>query len=438
MERTIELTLSCAKRAGAHSAIARLNDSDEISVSVRAGEPTEQTMRRTSHLQLTLYGANRQASVSSSDFSPKAIEALVDRGMKIVDIAAEDPYVGLPDSTDYATEIVDLDLDHPWSLSIQDATDVARRAEDEALSTSPYVLQTEGATLSSHRLRQCLATSDGFLQTQASTSHFISCTPIAIKDGCKEIDRWWSVMVHPEDLMSPQDIGRIAADRAVSRLGARKISTRSCPVLFEPLAAAALVRDFVAATTARPLYTNASYLAGALDSQCFAPHVSVTDDPFVRRGQGSRSYDDIGIALRRRSIVENGFLRGYFLGLYGARRLGLPVSEHGSGPTNLTVSSALTRDEDDFDRMLWHLGTGLVVSGLTGQGVNLMTGDFSRAAHGFWVENGVIQYPVAGITVASNLQRMFKALQAIGRDTLTQQGVTTGSWLVDDMRIGGV
>jgi PmbA protein len=436
-EFTAECALESAKRAGATAAKVTITEMDAMSVSVRGRLPTERTYSQTSQIQLTLMRGQRLASVTSTDFSASAIDALVQRGIAIADVAAEDSAVGLPNLEDYTSSIVDCDLDHPWRLNMQEAVGIATEIEGGALSVGALVPQIEGANLNTVGIRSCLATSDGFLQSTASTRHSLSCMAVAMKDNQKEVDHWWSSARHSDDIGSPEAIGRLAAMRAVRRLDARQLPTQSCAVIFEPLAAASLIREFIAAISPGPLYTNASFMAGAQGDKCFASHVHVTDDPFVKRGDRSGSFDTMGIGLTRRRIVDAGVLQGYFLGLYGARRLGLPVSEHGSGPSNLTVLSSTTRENDDFASMLNRLGTGLVVSDMAGHGVNLMTGDISRAAQGFWVENGEIQYPVAGIAVASNLRDVFAGIQAIGSDTLTRSGITTGSWLVDNMRIGG-
>lgn len=429
--------LNLARRAGATAAVVQLGESESLIAAVCAGVPTERTFRRSTTIQLTLLRGRRQAAVSSSDLSADAIATLVQRGLAIADLAAEDPCVGLPAADERAQGHADLDLDHPWSLGMADAIAIARRAEDAALAVGDAVTLTEGSQVQTHRSHHCLATSDGFLRTWVTTGHRIGCSPVARRGTEKQIDHWWDWARRPADLMSPEAVGQRAAAQAAARLGARRIPTQTCPVLFAPPAALGVLADFSQALSAKPLYTQASYLAGALGRPCLAPHVHLVDDPLLPRGAGSASHDDWGVALRRRAVVEAGVLRGCFLGLYGARRLGLPVADHGQGPTNLVVRSDRTVPGDDFAAMLRRLGTGLVVSGMTGKGTNLMTGDFSRAVHGFWVDGGEIRYPVAGITIAGQLGTMLTGLQAVGSDILTRPGASTGSWLVDAMRVGG-
>lgn len=429
--------LDMARMNGATAAAVQIDDTQSLTASVQGGTPNERALRQSTQLRLSLFLGQREASVSSSDLSDNGVAALVARGMEIAAIAAEDRYAGLPGADAYPTTHVDLDLDHSWQLGLADAVAMAERIEHAALAVSAEVPQIERAVLSTGRARHTMANSEGFLRSGASTFHSMSCSAVAIRDGKKEIESWWDATRHPAELGTPEAIGARAGLRALARLGSRQVATQTCPVLFAPQAAASLLGEFVQAISARPLTMNGSFLRDALGTDVFAPHVSVSDDPLLKGGMGSRTHDGSGAALGARTLIDAGRLQGYYLGAYGARRLGLPLAEHGSGPSNLMVSSTTTTAGDDFAGMVSLMGTGLVVTGLSGQGVNLMTGDFSRACMGFWVENGKIAYPVAGITVASNLRDMFAGIVAVGDDTLTQNGTTTGSWLIDKMRVGG-
>ncbi|WP_414440734.1 TldD/PmbA family protein [Burkholderia sp. 22PA0106] len=438
-EHAAEHVLALALAAGASAAEVRVNDSESLSVTVRGGKPDERTFRHAHGISVTLYRGQRCATVASSDLSGPALQALIARGLEIAAITAEDACVGLPSSADVAapSSADALDLDHPWNLSLHDAVTLASRIEAAALAVDPRVPQTEGASVSSARTRHWLANSDGLALAGSSTSHSLACSPVAIHDGQKQVDGWWDTCRRATDLSDPEALGRHAAERALARLGAKPVPTRTCPVLFDPSSAIGLLGDYLSAATAGRLYLHRSFLGGALGKPLFAPHVRLDDDPFVVRGIGSRAWDGAGLATRARTVVRDGVLDAYFVDLYGSRRLGVALADHCIGPTNLRLSSSLTRAGDDWPAMLARLGTGLVVCGMTGQGVNPLTGDFSRAVHGFWVEGGEIRHPVAGVTVASNLLEMACGLVAVGADALTRGNVTTGSWLIDAMRVGG-
>ncbi|WP_414448635.1 TldD/PmbA family protein [Burkholderia sp. 22PA0099] len=438
-EHAAEHVLALALTAGASAAEVRVNDSESLSVTIRGGKPDERAFRHAHGISVTLYRGQRCATVASSDLSGPALQALIARGLEIAAITAEDACVGLPSSADVAapSSADALDLDHPWDLSLHDAVTLASRIEAAALAVDPRVPQTEGASVSSARTRHWLANSDGLALAGSSTSHSLACSPVAIHDGQKQVDGWWDTCRRATDLSDPEALGRHAAKRALARLGAKPVPTRTCPVLFDPSSAIGLLGDYLSAATAGRLYLHRSFLGGALGKPLFAPHVRLDDDPFVVRGIGSRAWDGAGLATRARTVVRDGVLDAYFVDLYGSRRLGVALADHCIGPTNLRLSSSLTRAGDDWPAMLARLGTGLVVGGMTGQGVNPLTGDFSRAVHGFWVEGGEIRHPVAGVTVASNLLEMACGLVAVGADALTRGNVTTGSWLIDAMRVGG-
>lgn len=437
-ELVLEHALELALAAGASAAEVRVDDTESLSVTVRGGKPDERAFNHARGISVTLYRGQRRATVSSSDLSGRALRALIARGLEIAAITAEDACVGLPARADVAapSSADALDLDHPWDLSLRDAVQLAARIEAAALAVDPRVPQTEGASVSSARSRHWLANSDGLALAGRASRHTLACSPVAIHDGHKQVDGWWDSRCRAADLIDPEALGRHAAARALARLGARPVSTRTCPVLFDPSSAIALLGEYVSAASASRLYLHRSFLGDALGKPLFAPHVDIDDDPFVPRGHASRAWDGSGLATRACTVVRDGVLDAYFVDLYGSRRLGVALADHCVGPTNLRITSRLTRAGDDWPAMLARLGTGLVVCGMTGQGVNPLTGDFSRAVHGFWVERGEIQHPVAGVTVASSLQAMARGLVAIGADTLTR-GSSSGSWLIDSMRVGG-
>ena len=331
----------------------------------------------------------------------------------------------------------DLDLYHPWHLSAEDAVEIARRAEDAAFATDAQIRNSEGASVSAQHSQFVLGTTRGFLAGYPYSRHYVACAPIAGSGRHMQRDDWYSSKRSAEELARPEAVGRYAAERALARLNARRIDTRKVPVLFEAPLAAGLLGAFVQATSGGALYRKTSFLVDSLGKPVFAPHVQIVEEPHAPRAMGSAPFDEEGVRTKRRAVVKDGVVEGYFLSTYSARKLGMQTTGNAGGSHNLSLASSATQSEDDFEAMLKKLGTGLLLTELMGQGVNYVTGDYSRGASGFWVENGQIQYAVEEITVASTLQEMFRNVVAIGADTIVRGTKQTGSVLIEQMTVAG-
>ncbi|MDD0812632.1 metalloprotease PmbA [Curvibacter sp. RS43] len=439
-EHLVDTALAHAKKIGATDAGAEASEGCGLSVSVRKGELENVERNRDKSLGVTVYIGNRRGNASTSDFSEPAILQTVQAAYDIARFTAEDPVAGLPDEADIATEQPDLDLFHPWAITSEQAADLARACEAAALKTSRRITNSEGAGVSAQQSHFFSAHTHGFRGGYASSRHSLSVAPIASlpgKGADMQRDAWYSSMRCADELASPEAIGRYAAQRALSRLKSRKIATTQCPVLFESPLAAGLLGSFVQAVSGGAIYRKSTFLVDSLGKRIFPKHIDVREDPFVLRGKGSSAFDEEGVRTRARTVVDAGRVEGYFLTSYSARKLGMKTTGHAGGSHNLSLSSRLTQAGDDLDAMLKKLGTGLFVTELMGQGVNYVTGDYSRGASGFWVENGQIAFPVEEITIAGNLKDMFKAIEAVGADTYTYGSKTVGSVLIGRMKIAG-
>ncbi|MEK7912875.1 TldD/PmbA family protein [Burkholderia contaminans] len=437
LEAAAECALDLARRAGADGVRVEIDHVESRTATVRNRVPAERSLRLSSAVSLVVYRNGRRGATTSSDLSADGLAGAVAAAIDIASVTDADAAAGLARADLLATDFIDLDLYHPLDLSLDDMLEDARRAEEAAFSTSPAIVTTNGASVGTSAGLSLLATSEGFGHSVPWSTHFLSCMPVAAGTGEKQMGFWSDGARAYADLDAPARIGTQAATRALALLGSTQVETQRCSVLFEPLAAMSLLGEFVNAASGDALYRTGSYLTHRLGTRIFADHIQVYEDPFVQKGMASRCFDSDGVAVSRRSVVEAGVLRGYFLGLYAARRLGMAPTGNGRGPHNLEVRSAKTANSDGIDTMLERLGRGLFVTEMAGGGVNRLTGDFSRAAKGFWVENGQISFPVTGITIASNLDAMFSGLLAVGADTATRGSFRTGSWLIDEMRIGG-
>ena len=433
----VDAALAHAKKLGATDAGAQASEGCGLSVSVRRGELENVERNRDKSLSVTVYVGQRRGNASTSDFSPQAVEQTVRSAFDIARFTAEDPAAGLPDADDVAREQPDLDLFHPWAISSEQAAELALRCEAAAFATSRRITNSEGAGVSAQQSHFFMAYSNGFRGGYASSRHSLSVAPIAGKGAAMQRDYWYSSMRHPGELAAPEAVGRYAAQRALSRVGARKIATTECPVLFEAPLAAGLLGAYVQATSGGALYRKSSFLLDSLGQQVFPKHIDVFEDPFVPRGKGSAPFDDEGVRVQPRTVVDAGRVNGYFLGSYSARKLGMRTTGNAGGSHNLVMRSRRTHAGDDLEAMLRKLGTGLFVIELLGQGVNYVTGDYSRGASGFWVENGRIAYPVQEVTIAGNLKTMFAGIEAIGADAYNQGAKTVGSILVNRMKVAG-
>ncbi len=433
----LEDALQHAKKLGASDAAVDISESKGLSVSVRQLEleTVEQTQDRS--LGVTVFAGQRRGSASSSDFSPQALRQTVEAAWHIARYTAEDPAAGLPDEDKLAFEYPDLQLHHPWSISAEQAVRLAVRAERAALELSPLISNSEGAGLDTSEGHFVMGNSRGFLGGYAYSRHSLSVSPIAGKGNAMHRDYWHVSRRCHEDLPAPEKVGRYAAERTLARLSARKIPTGRYPVLFEAPLAVGLLGALVQATSGGALYRQSSFLLDSLGTQILASHIHVAERPHIRGALGSSPFDAEGVRTRDRELVQAGVLQGYFLSSYSARKLGMETTGNAGGSHNLRLSSSLTQAQDDLDAMLKKMGTGLLVTELIGQGVNYLTGDYSRGAFGYWVENGVIQHAVEEITIAGNLKDMFQHIVAVGADVLQRGSKASGSILIESMSVAG-
>ncbi len=438
-EGLVDQALEHARRLGASDAGAEASEGCGLSVSVRKGELENVERNRDKSLGVTVYLGQRRGNASTSDFSEAAIRQTVQAAYDIARFTAEDPVAGLPDAQDIAQahEQPDLDLFHPWAIDSAQAARIALQCEAAAFATDRRITNSEGAAVSAQQSHFFSAHTHGFRGGYASSRHSLSVAPIAGRGDGMQRDAWYSSMRSAADLASPQAVGRYAAERALSRLKSRKIATTTCPVLFESPLAAGLLGAFVQATSGGALYRKSSFLLDSLGKPVFPAHIDITEDAHQRGGKGSSPFDEEGVRTRSRKVVDAGRVEGYFLSSYSARKLGMKTTGNAGGSHNLTLSSRQTRAGDDLDEMLRKLGTGLFVIELMGQGVNYVTGDYSRGASGFWVEKGRIAYPVHEITIAGNMRDMLAGIVAVGADAYNYGAKTVGSVLVNRMKVAG-
>ena len=429
--------LDQARQAGAAGCDCDVSESHGLSVTVRMGKPDTVEHNRDRSVGVSIYWGERprarRGHASTSDFSPAAVRQTVEAAVAIARHTAEDDCAGLPEADLLAGEAPGLDLFHPWSVSTEEAIDLARRCEAAALGVSKKIRNSEGATVSAQHSQFVLANSHGFMGGYPGTRHFLSCSVIAEDKGLMQRDDWYSASRVPGELSDARVLGRYAGQRALARLGARKIATTQSPVLFEAPVALQLIGHFLSAVNGGNLYRKTTFLVDTLGKQVFAPLVQIDERPHLPRGMASTPFDEEGVATQDRTIVRAGTVEGYFLGSYSARKLGMKTTGSAGGHHNLFVRS----EGPDFVGMLKHMHKGLLVTELMGQGVNLVTGDYSRGAAGYWVEGGEIRFPVEEITIAGNLREMFKGIVAIGSDVVVRSGRASGSILMDNMTIAG-
>ena len=439
-EELVDTALAHAKKLGASDAGAEASEGCGLSVSVRKGTLETVERNRDKSLGVTVYLGQRRGNASTSDFSKAAIVQTVQAAYDIARFTAEDPTAGLPDADDIAPLADtqrDLDLFHPWAVTSEQAAQLAMECEAAALKVSRLITNSEGAGVSAQQSHFFSAHTRGFRGGYASSRHSMSVSPIAGRGDNMQRDAWYSSMRDAAELASPQAVGVYAAHRALSRLHSRKIPTTECPVLFESTLAAGLLGGFVQAVSGGALYRKSTFLLDSLGKMVFPKHINITEDPFVLRGKGSSPFDEEGVRVAPRKVVAAGSVEGYFLSSYSARKLGMKTTGNAGGSHNLVMTSRLTQAHDDLDSMLQKLGTGLFVTELMVQGVNYVTGDYSRGASGFWVENGQIAFPVQEITIAGNLKTMLKGIEAVGADAYNYGAKTVGSILVNRMKVAG-
>jgi PmbA protein len=426
--------LRAATASGASDAEVEVSAAVGQSVTVRRGEVETVEYNRDKGLSITVFFGARRGNASTSDLQPEAIDRTVEAACAIARHTAEDDAAGLPDEGRLLKgPFPDLDLFHPWSLTVEEAIELARRTEAAALRVDKRITNTEGATISAYDSDFILANTRGFLGGYPSSKASIGCGVVAEERGAMQRDYWYTTHRDPQRLEDPDTVGRTAGDRVVSRLGARRLQTMEVPVLFEANIAPSLIGHFVTAASGSSLYRRSSFLLDRLGTQVFGPAVHIFEDPHLSGEIASSYFDAEGVATRSRPVVEGGVLQGWFLSSYSARKLGLESTGNAGGNHNLIVRPG----ELDFDGLVKKLDRGLIVTELMGQGVNPVTGDYSRGAAGYWVEGGEIRFPVEEVTIAGNLLQMFQGIAAVGRDVLVRGSKHCGSILVDRMTIAG-
>ncbi len=425
--------LRFARDAGAGAAETEVSQAVGQSVTVRKGDVETIAYNRDKGISVTVYVGQQRGSASTADFANDSLRATVDKALAIARYTAADPAAGLADPARLATRFPDLDLYHPWRIGVDDAIALGKATEAAALAVDPRITNSDGASVSVGESEFVYANSNGFAGGYRSSRHGIDCAVVGEDDGAMQRDFWYTAARSADDLLAADAVGRIAGERTARRLNARSLDTLECPVLFEAPEAADLIGAFVQAVSGGNLYRRSSFLLDSLGTAVFAPHILIREEPFIARGRGSAPFDAEGVATAARDVVRDGVLQGYFLGSYSARKLGLASTGNAGGAHNLVVSHG----DDDLAGMLRRMGRGLFVTEQLGQGINPVTGDFSRGAAGFWIEDGAIAYPVEEITIAGNLRDMFRRIVAIGSDVDTRGSRHVGSMLIERMTVAG-
>ena len=433
LEDILRQALALARERGATAAEAGVGVSSGLSVTVRLGEVETLEYQRDRSLAVTVYAGQRKGSASTANLSAAAVGETVAKALSIASFTAEDEYAGLPDAALMATHLPDLDLSHPWEIEAPAAIELARRCEAAGLAHDSRIRNSEGASISTHRKIRVFGNSHGFVGGYPSTSHSVSCVVLGQSNGEMQRDYWYTAARDWRSLEDVETVGRRAAERAVKRLGAGKLPTRRAPVLFTPELARGLLGHFVAAISGASQYRRSSFLLDAAGKAVLPAGIGLAERPHLPGALGSAPFDGEGVATRDRDIVVDGVLQGYLLDAYSARKLGLASTGNAGGVHNLVLQGERLEPE----AMLRRLGTGLLVTEMMGQGVNPVTGDYSRGAAGFWVENGASGRPVHEITVAGNLGAIYRGIVAQGSDVDRRGAILCGSLLIDEMTIAG-
>lgn len=432
LKQVSEDALKLAKQAGASDAEVDVSFGVGQNVSVRKGETENIEYNRDKGVSITVFFGHRKGYASSSDFSQQAIKDTVDAACNIAKFTAEDSYCGLAEASLMAREIADLDLHHPWSISVEGAVDIAKRCEAAALAVdNTRISNTEGASVATNEGEFVYANTHGFIGGYPSSRHSISCSVIAEQNGAMQRDYWYTNARDMQDMATPEFVGELAGKRTIRRLGAKKMKTGQYPVLFEAPLASGLISSLIGAISGGNLYRKSSFLLDSLGEKVASSLMNIEELPHLKKGLASSAFDNEGVATKPRKLVENGVLQGYMLSSYSARKLGMETTGNAGGSHNLIVEST----GQSFADLLQLMGTGLLVTEILGHGLNMVTGDYSRGAAGFWVENGVIVHPVEEITIASNLKDMLNQIVAVGNDAVMPSSKQTGSLLIEKMTV---
>ncbi|ERH53220.1 peptidase C69 [Ectopseudomonas chengduensis] len=433
LQEQVEAILAEARRQGASACEVAVSAGQGLSTTVRQGEVETVEFNRDQGFGITLYVGQRKGSASTSATGSEAIRETVAAALAIAKHTSEDECAGLADAALMARELPELDLYHPWSITPEQAVEQALACEAAAFAADQRIKNADGTSLNTHQGCRVYGNSHGFVGGYASTRHSLSCVMIAEGEGQMQRDYWYDVNRQGELLADAKGIGQRAAERAVSRLGARPVPTCEVPVLFAAELAGGLFSHLLAAISGGNLYRQSSFLEGALGQRLFPEWLTLDERPHLPRALGSATFDGDGLATYAKPFVENGELVSYVLGTYSGRKLGLPSTANSGGVHNLFV----THGDEDQQALIRRMGRGLLVTELMGQGLNLVTGDYSRGAAGFWVENGEIQFPVQEVTIAGNLRDMFRQVVAVGRDLERRGNICTGSVLIEKMTVAG-
>ena len=433
LKSIVDDLLKEASVQGASAAEAGLSVESGLSVTVRMGEVETIENNRDKGLGITVFFGNRKGSASTSDFSLKAVKETVKAACDIARYTEDDTYAGLPDENLMAKDIADLDLYHPWDIKAEEAIELAKECEDAARAEDKRIVNSEGGSVSSHTGIRVYGNTHGFINGYNTSRHSMSASMIAEQSGAMQRDYWYSVNRDASRLESASEIGKLAAQRTVSRLGAKSMPTCQVPVIFKAEVAKGLISHLLSGVRGGAQYRKATFLLDHLGKQIFPDRFRLDERPHIQGGLGSAPYDSEGVITTPHDLVTDGILKSYVLDSYGARRLGMQSTGNAGGTHNLFIN----HDDISLDAMMKDMGKGLLITEVMGQGVNTVTGDYSRGASGFWVENGEIQYPVEEFTIAGRLQDMFMGLQQVGNDLDMRGGVITGSWLIDNMTVAG-
>jgi len=429
----VRLALDEAMQRGVDQAEVGASSDTGISVTARLGDVENLEYTNDRGIGITVYRDSRKGSASTSDVRPEAVREAVGKACSFASCTAQDSNSGLADAALMCTEVKNLQLDYPWPIEAADAIEMAIECEAAGLQYDTRINNSEGASVSSNRGSRAYGNSHGFMGSLSKTSHSISCVVLGSENEEMQRDYYYSASRDPTDLEDVQLIGETAAKRAISRLGARKMKTTRAPVLFIPELARGFIGHSIGAIMGGAQYRRSTFLLDAIGEKIFPDFVRIEERPHLPKAMASTAYDGDGVATYDRDIVSDGVLQGYVLSAYSARRLGLETTANAGGAQNLIVPG----NAGDLESLIADMGTGLIVEELIGQGVNAVTGDYSRGVVGQWVENGEIQYPVHEVTIAGNLRDLYPRIASIGTDQDTRGGIRCGSLLVEEMTIAG-
>jgi PmbA protein len=426
-------TLELARANGATQAEAGLSVSQGLSVAARMRSVETIEHQQDNGLGISVYIGQHKGSASTSNLDPEAIRKTVEAACNIAKYTSEDPCTGLADANLLADQFIELDLYHPWKISPEQVVELVLECENAALDFDPRIVNSEGASVDINSGISVYGNTHGFLQSESKTRHSISCSVVAESSAGMQRDYWYEISRNPDQLATARAVGLKAAERTVKRLDAQKLKTQKAPVLFVPEIARSLIGHLTSAIGGSAQYRKASFLLDAIDTSIFPSFLQLTEYPFESQALGSANYDAEGVAVKQANLISDGVLRSYLLDSYAARKLGLQTTGHASGVHNLTLQST----GKSFTECIKAMHRGLLVTELMGHGVNTVTGDYSRGAAGFWVENGEVQFPVEEITIAANLREMFQGIVEIGDDLDMRGNIRTGSILLENMTIAG-